>query len=308
LDKPVEPGFPFATEPPDFRDGRREGFVEWLTAANNPLFARVAVNRIWQWHFGEGLQRTPSDFGLLGGKPSNQALLDYLASEFAAHNYSMKWLHRLIVTSNTYRLDSKALPAQAAQNAKADPNDLYLWHYRLRRLEAEPIWDAILSESGNLDTSIGGKSFLLTIPDKKQSIFLPRDGVFDSRTNRRGIYIARGYVPSTDVMSNFLLSFDVDDGRVPCPVRGQTVTAPQALFAMNDKMVEAASERMADKILKDSSGSLPEAVNLMYRTTLGRKPTPAENDKALTFLANKPDRMKEFAWLMFNLDEFMYVR
>ena len=88
----------------DFRDGRREGFVDWLTAPENPLFARVAVNRIWQWHFGEGLHRVPSDFGLLGGKPANQKLLDYLASEFVAHGYDMKWLHRLIVTSNTYQL------------------------------------------------------------------------------------------------------------------------------------------------------------------------------------------------------------
>ena len=308
LDKPVPPGFPFATEPVDFREGRREGFIDWLTAPGNPLFARVAVNRMWQWHFGEGLQRVPSDFGLLGGKPSNQALLDYLASEFVAHDYSMKWLHRLIVTSNTYQLDSKASRAQAAQSIKADPNDLYLWHFHLRRLEAEPLWDSILAESGTLDPAIGGKSFLLTIPDKKQSIFLPRDEVFDSRTNRRGIYIARGYVPSTDVMSNFLLSFDVDDGRTPCPIRGQTVTAPQALFAMNDKMIEAASARIADRFLKESMGNLPLTVNMMYRATLGRKPTPVEHDKALTFIANNPQKVKEFAWLLFNLDEFIYVR
>ena len=85
--------------------------LDWLTAPKNPLFARVAVNRIWGWHFGEGLQRATSDFGLLGGKPSNQKLLDYLASEFVAHDYSMKWLHRLIVTSDTYQLSSKADPA-----------------------------------------------------------------------------------------------------------------------------------------------------------------------------------------------------
>jgi len=89
-DKPVEPGFPFQPADVDFRDGRREGFVDWLTAPTNPLFARVAVNRIWGWHFGEGLQRNASDFGVLGGKPSNQKLLDYLAAEFVAHNYSMK--------------------------------------------------------------------------------------------------------------------------------------------------------------------------------------------------------------------------
>ena len=104
----------------DFRDGRREAFVEWLTAPANPLFARVAVNRVWGWHFGEGLQRVTSDFGLLGGRPSNPKLLDYLASEFVAHNYSMKWLHRLIVTSDTYQLSSKAEPQQVSQNLPID--------------------------------------------------------------------------------------------------------------------------------------------------------------------------------------------
>src|SRR5262249_3028624 len=102
LDHPVEPGFPFQPAGLDFQDGRREAFVGWLTADKNPLFARVAVNRIWAWHFGEGLQKVTSDFGMLGGKPSNQKLLDYLASEFVAHNFDMKWLHRLILTSDTY--------------------------------------------------------------------------------------------------------------------------------------------------------------------------------------------------------------
>ncbi len=118
-DKPVGPGFPFKPAGVDFRDGRREGFVDWLTAPDNPLFARVAVNRIWEWHFGEGLQRVPSDFGLLGGKPTNQKLLDYLASEFVAHNYSMKWLHHLIVTSDTYRMASKPTPDQIAKNRES---------------------------------------------------------------------------------------------------------------------------------------------------------------------------------------------
>ena len=150
-DNPVEPGFPFQPANMDFRDGRREAFVEWLTAPANPLFARVAVNRVWGWHFGEGLQRVTSDFGLLGGKPSNQKLLDYLASEFVAHNYSMKWLHRLIVTSDTYQLSSKAEPRQIAQNVAIDARNTYLWHFRLQRLAAEPIWDSIHFASGDLD-------------------------------------------------------------------------------------------------------------------------------------------------------------
>ena len=109
-DKPVEPGWPFAPGRIDFREGRVEAFSDWLTAPENPLFARVAVNRLWQWHFGEGLHKIPSDFGMLGGTPANRELLDWLASEFVARKFSMKAMHRLMVTSETYKLASEADP------------------------------------------------------------------------------------------------------------------------------------------------------------------------------------------------------
>ena len=308
MNNPVEPGFPFQPANVDFRDGRREAFVEWLTAPRNPLFARVAVNRVWGWHFGEGLQRVTSDFGLLGGKPSNPKLLDYLASEFVAHNYSMKWLHRLMLTSETYQLSSKAEPAQISRNTAIDARNTYLWHFRLQRMAAEPIWDSLHYAAGDLDLSVGGKSFQLSNPDQKQRIFLPKDGTADMRANRRGVYMVRGYIPSTDVMNNFLTSFDVDDGRTPCPLRTQTVTAPQALFTMNGELVEKESEKLAALVLKESSGDIRSAVNAAYRRTLGRKPSPAELDYSLTYIAQDPVRMKELTWLLFNLDEFIYVR
>jgi hypothetical protein len=308
MDKPVEPGFPFQPSDVDFTDGRREGFVDWLTAPKNPLFARVAVNRIWGWHFGEGLQRVTSDFGLLGGKPSNPKLLDYLASEFVAHGYDMKWLHRLIVTSDTYQLSSKQEPAQLTKNRNIDARDAYLWHFRLQRLEAESIWDTIHYASGDLNLAVGGKSFQLAVPDQKQKIFLPKADVADSRTDRRGVYLIRGYIPSTDVMNNFLTSFDVDDGRTPCPIRTQTVTAPQALFTMNSELVERESEKLAALTLQEASGDLHAAIAAAYRRTLGRQPSGSELDYALTYIDNDPARMKELAWLLFNLDEFIYLR
>ncbi len=126
-DKPVEPGWPFAPAKPDFRDGRIEGFADWLTATENPFFARVAVNRLWQWHFGEGLQKTPSDFGMLGGMPTNVELLDWLAAEFVARKFSMKELNRLIVTSDTYRQASSIEPSILTANAKIDPANDFLW-------------------------------------------------------------------------------------------------------------------------------------------------------------------------------------
>jgi len=308
LDHPVEPGFPFQPAGFDFRDGRREAFTEWLTAPQNPLFARVAVNRIWGWHFGEGLQRVTSDFGLLGGKPSNQKLLDYLASEFVAHHYSMKWLHRLIVTSDTYQLSSKADPKHLEANTAADARNSYLWRFRLQRLEAEPVWDSIHYAAGDLDLSVGGKSFSLSTPDKKQTIFLRGAGQTDTRKNRRGMYLVRGYIPSTDVMNNFLTAFDVDDGRTPCPIRTQTVTAPQALFTMNNELIEKESSKLAERVMKESGGNLNAAVRLAYRETLGRAPSGLEMDQALTYIGDHSTRMKGLAWLLFNLDEFIYVR
>lgn len=309
-DSPVEPGFPFQPAGIDFREGRREGFVDWLTAPANPLFARVAVNRIWGWHFGEGLQRTPSDFGVLGGKPSNQKLLDYLASEFVSHRYSMKWLTKLIITSNTYKMSSKADKDLLAKDQNIDPQNTYLWHFRLQRLEAEPIWDSVLYDAGDLDLTVGGKSFELleTKSPKGNTAATSHTTAPAPHLSRRGIYMARGYIPSRDVMPNFLSAFDADDGRTPCPLRGQTVTAPQALFMMNNELVQKESSRLATRLLRQSAGNLNEAVNLAYRTTLGRRPTGTELDAALTYMQGNPARLKEFTWMLFNLDEFMYVR
>jgi hypothetical protein len=225
-----------------------------------------------------------------------------------AHHYDMKWLHRLIVTSDTYQLSSKTDPVQLTKNLNIDARNTNLWHFRLQRLEAEPIWDAIHFASDDLNLAVGGKSFQLTVPDKKQKIFLPKEDVTDSRTDRRGVYLTRGYIPSTDVMSNFLTSFDVDDGRTPCPIRTQTVTAPQALFTMNNDLVEKESKKLADLVLKETSGDLHAAVAAAYQRTLARKPTGSELDYALTYIENNPARMKELAWLLFNLDEFLYVK
>ncbi len=199
-------------------------------------------------------------------------------------------------------------PAQFAANQKIDAPNTYLWRFRLQRLEAEPIWDAVLYSSNDLDLTVGGRSFQLSAADEKQKLFLPPDESFSSVKNRRGAYLVRGYIPSTDVMSNFLTAFDVDDGRAPCPLRTQTVTAPQALFTMNNDLIERESGRLADNLLKASSGDLSSAVRLAYRTVIGRPPSGAEMDYALTYVGKDPARLKELGWLLFNLDEFIYVR
>ena len=296
LNQEVRPGFPFAPDKIEFRDGRRETFVDWLTAAENPLFARVAVNRIWQWHFGTGLHRSASDFGTLGGEPAHPKLLDWLSSEFVAHNYSMKWLHRLIVTSETYRRASSAGSAVMPGGARIDADDALLWRFPFRRLEAEPIRDAMLMISGQLDLTTGGKSFDGGKPGK---------GFF-----RRAVYMSRGFRSDGEVMPDFLAAFDAEDGRAVCPRRNQTVTAPQALFMMNHQTVEEASARFADRLQRLSTHGPPaeELVVRGFRMALGRPPSEHERASALDYLGNDVQRVKGFAWLLMNLDEFVYVR
>jgi hypothetical protein len=254
----------------------------------------VAVNRIWQWHFGTGLHASVSDFGALGGTPAHPKLLDWLASEFVAQKYSAKWLHRLIVTSDTYRRASVGLEDEDAANRRIDPDDQMLWKFPLRRLEAEPVRDALLLAAGTLDLTLGGKSF-----DAVKS---------ESGSNRRTAYISRGYQSYADAMPAYLQTFDADDGRAVCPRRTQTVTAPQALWMMNNEVVENASARFAERIKEDSIGDINAAVTLGFRTALGRPPSTAERAKALDYLQGNPDRIKGFAWLLFNLDEFLYLR
>jgi len=300
----VEPGWPFAPARIDFREGRIEAFADWLTAPANPLFARVAVNRLWQWHFGEGLLKTPSDFGTLGGAPANPPLLDWLAAEFAGGGFRMKAIHRLIVTSATYRLASEADPEAGMAAAATDPGAALLWRFRLRRLEAEPIWDAIHAAAGDLDLAVGGPSF----DPAGRSEGGPRGVPTDSRVNRRAAYMIRGYASSREVVPDFLQAFDVEDGRAPCPVRTRTVTPPQALFLMNSRAIEGAAAKFAGRLKAEAGGDLPAAVDRAYRIAIARPPAQAERDHALAYLRGDPDRLPGLAWLLFNLDEFLYTR
>ncbi len=303
--KPVEPGWPFAPSRIDFREGRIEAFADWLTDAANPLFARVAVNRLWQWHFGEGLHATPSDFGNLAGPPAHPELLDWLAAEFIKSGFRMKAIHRLIVTSEAYQRASSLESALATVNQKADPTNRYLWHFPLRRLEAEPLWDSIFTVAGKLDLSVGGPSFdIRPAQGRRGNRGSPR---IAGASNRRAAYMVRGYSTSRDVVPHFLQAFDVEDGRAPCPLRTQTVTAPQALFLMNSEAIDQATTQLAERLRRESGGDLPAAVDRAYRLTLARPPTFHEKARSLAYLSDDPARLKGLAWLLFNLDEFLYV-
>ncbi|MEO8125776.1 MAG: DUF1549 and DUF1553 domain-containing protein [Bryobacteraceae bacterium] len=301
----VTPGFPFSPAKVDFGAGRRQTFVNWLTDPENPLFARVAVNRLWQWHFGEGLVATANDFGYVGDKPSNPELLDWLASEFVARKYSMKEMHRLIVTSEAYKTASIGPADLMESNSKIDPRNLYLTRFHLERLEAEVIHDLIYSVSGELDPTVGGMSFR-DGPEQKWTGGDKVIGDYDTRTNRRGIYMGRGYHGDADLLPAFLQTFDAEDGRRTCPRRNQTVTAPQALALMNSPMVVEHANQFAARLRKQSAGNLAGAVELGYLTALSRPPSPKERDAALSYIRQDPKRLDGFAWMLLNLDEFVY--
>lgn len=293
-DRPVSSGFPFAPASLEFRSGRRETFVDWLTAPANPLFARVVVNRIWGWHFGTGLHPSPNDFGALGGTPTHPELLDALAAAFVEHGFSMKWLHKEMVLSATYGRASRGAPEWVEANQRVDPENRTLWRFPLRRLEAEPLRDTLLAVSGKLDRRLGGRSF-----DGEKT---------DDDSRRRAAYMARGYRTYQDVMPDFLQVFDAEDGRAVCPRRNQTVTAPQALYLMNHEFTERAAEWFAAPWPRGSSEDWAQAIRTGYRSALGRPPTGPEERRALVYLDGQADRLKGFAWLLFNLDEFLYVR
>jgi hypothetical protein len=311
-DKPIKPGFPFEPPNTEFRDGRRETFAEWLVAPENPLFARVAVNRLWGWHFGKGIQPNTSDFGMLGGRPTNPELLDWLASEFVAKGFSMKAINKLIVMSNTYQESSGGETELAAKNRAIDPADTNLWQFPLLRLDAETIWDSIFSDAKSLDLKVGGKSFQVASEEgagkKREAAEMIEDQKPSSGIERRGIYITRGYHQSMDVMPSFLQAFDVDDGRTPCPERTRTVTAPQSLFLMNDKVVMEASAKFAERLRTESKDNVAQAIDLGYRIAIARPPSAKEKDAALSYVNGDATKLKGFTWLLFNLDEFSYAR
>jgi hypothetical protein len=204
---------------------------------------------------------------------------------------------------------SSAEPEMVTSNSKIDPENRLLWMFRLRRLEAEPIWDSIHHAAGTLDLAVGGPSFDIENRAPRRGAggppMAPRN---ESAKPRRGAYIVRGFSTSRDIVPHFLQSFDVDDGRAPCPVRTRTVTAPQGLFMMNSNEIEKASAQFAERLQKETGGDLASAVDFGYRVTLSRPPSPNEKDTALTYVSADPSRLKGLAWLLFNLDEFIYVQ
>lgn len=240
--------------------GRRLAFAKWLIQPDNPLTARVMANRIWAHHFGFGIVRTLGNFGHTGTPPTNSELLDWLATEFIHQGWSMKAMHRLIMTSSTYRQSSTVTPALE----KLDPDNLLISRMPLRRMEAEPLYDALLSVSGRFDETRFGPP---------QPVQVREDGlVTPIQTDkgwRRGIYVAqrRTEIPT------LLDSFDLPPMSPNCLERNNSTVAIQALHLMNNAMVETLAGFFADRLRKEAGGDPQKQIEQAYWLVLSRPPT-----------------------------------
>jgi hypothetical protein len=279
---------------------RRKALAEWIASADNPLTARVIVNRLWGYHFGAGLVRTPSDFGFQGGLPSHPELLDWLAGQLVrpaeGRAWSLKRIQRLIVMSSTYRQASGGNPSSA------DAENRLLWRQVPRRLEAETFRDTVLAVSGELDPKLGGagyRDWTVTSAGNNETytVFDAVGGEF----NRRSIYrtcLRTGTSPLLDIL-------DCPDPSVATPRRSVTTTPLQALSLLNSKFIEHYAERFADRLRREAGDDAATQVKRAYVLALAREPAAEEIEFAQQFVAKHG--LAQFCIVLFNVSEFIDI-
>jgi len=290
--------------------GRRTVFAAWITSSRHPLTARVIVNRIWHYHFGHGLVETPNDFGRSGSRPSHPQLLDWLATELTRRGWSLKELHRLILTSSTYRQSS------LADNPRAitiDPGNRLLWRQNLRRLEAEAIRDSVLFTSGSLNRKMTGRGFFPKLPPEVLATqSKPGNGWDDSppaEQARRSVYI---FVKRT-LGVPLLETLDFASPDSSTPTRTTTTTAPQALILLNSSFIEDQTRVFAERVSREAKGDRSSQIIGAYRLALARTPTADELQVALDFIQRQEatdsdlPALAALCKLILNLNEFVYV-
>jgi hypothetical protein len=293
---PSEPDFGIA---PDASDAEcRTKLAAWIASEKNPLFARTIVNRVWQYHFGRGLIETPSDLGFSGGRASHPELLDFLARELIVNNWSLKQLHRLIVTSAAYRQSSRPRPECLA----VDADNKLLWRYTPRRLEAECVRDAMLTIAGQLNEQRGGPSYMDFRPHvyKTTQYYDPIDPI-GPEFNRRSIYRfwARGG------RNPLLDTFDCPDPATAAPRRGSTTTPLQALSLLNNSFTLRMADHFAQRLARERPNNTAAQVKLAFELAYGRTPSEVEQKESLAFIAEHT--LPAFCRVLFNSNGFLYV-
>lgn len=257
----------------DQQSGRLQ-LAQWLTSGHHPLTARVMVNRLWRWHFGKGLVRTPDNFGKLGERPTHPKLLDWLARQFVEQGWSIKSMHRLIMLSATYQMSTQ----YNAELATVDPENRLFWRMNRRRLEAEAIRDSVLAVCGKLDSEMGGS--LLSVENRKYVTSTSNVNPVIYKTNRRSVYLP--IVRSA--LYEVLQAFDFADPSVLSGNRIHTTVAPQALFMMNSDFVMQNTKDLADQMLHETHLDQPARVNRIYERVFSRPATAMEKNQALNYI------------------------
>ena len=324
-------------------DSRRLKLANWIASADNPWTARVIVNRIWQQHFGTGLVATPNDFGYSGARPSHPELLDGLAVEFMQRGWSIKELHRSIVTSATYRQKSgigfQPVTSATAESRKDDRQDAYPTAFipSVRRLDAETLRDALLTVSGLLKPYDAGKPLWPPVPDE---LLKAQPAILEAEKGGDGGRMQGWYadpIEQTDVRSVFLVrkrclpipflqAFDLPDTTVSCARRDTTVVAPQALMLLNSpegvRYAQALATRVsgaADNLDFDDAAMTKQLVETLFRVALNRTPTAQELPLSIEFLKRHAQQHREAAdrasllaltdlcRAILNLNEFAYI-
>jgi len=323
----VEPGYieaaaggrGFEPAPPTHRisTGRRLGLARWIASEENPLTARVAVNRIWMHHFGEGLVTTAGNFGRLGTKPSHPKLLDWLATEFVRQGWSVKAMHRLLMSSATYQAASTHGDEQSQET---DPDNRLLWRFKQRRLEAEAIRDAALFAAGRLNRQAGGPGFFPTVPQEVRDSFLKGKWLMEEPEDalrRRSVYayVKRGLrYPMFEV-------FDAPNVNVVCERRNTTTVPTQALTLLNNRFTLEQARGFAERVAREADTE-SERIRRVYRIALGRMPTASEITANQAFLERQTayhqgdssaqsaelDALTDLCDVILNLNEFVYIQ
>ena len=286
---------------------RRMALAQWIASPENPLTARVMMNRLWYRHFGRGIVKTPSDFGKLSGGATHPELLDWLAGQFVDQRWSLKAMHRLIVTSNTYR-QSSFVDNESAE--RVDPlNDLW-WRFEQRRLDAESIRDSVLTASGRLNSELYGLPIFPPLPGDIAETVKYSENKWDTQVGhegrKRSIYI---YQQRTLNMP-FMQAFDstvCDESR---PRRRTSVTPLQALSLFNGDFVNEEAMALAERVLREAGDSVPEQIRLAYRYALSRPPSAKEVKHfgdILAQMGKSANALSGFCRVLLNTNEFVYI-
>jgi hypothetical protein len=295
--------------------GRRLQLARWIVDRRNPLTARVMVNRLWQHHFGEGLVRTPDNFGAMSSPPAHPELLDWLASELVEGGWRAKRLHKMILLSNAYLMDSTH--AREPEYSQVDfANELW-WRRNRRRLEAEPLRDAMLAAAGTLNLKVGGPSFFPpTSPDALEGLSKKGDAWGTSppeERRRRSIYM----MTKRSLLLPLMTTFDFADTTQPCSQRNVSTVAPQALALLNNDFVHEQSRALADRVEREAGGDENSQIERAWWLALCRAPSESERAAAISHLDEQRRNLSEdrtrrqaltsLCHVLLNLNEFIYV-